>query len=59
MQKLKDNFLNLGIAIDNEYLDKYCSLVKDNLGLQKQVHKTQIHHIIPRYFKVRRELKER
>ena len=39
MQKLKDNFLNLGIVIDNEYLDKYCSLVKDNLGLPKQVHK--------------------
>ena len=50
MQKLKDDFLRLGIVVNNEYLDKYCYLIEKNIGLSKQPHKTQVHHIVPRYY---------
>lgn len=47
---LKEKLLALGIVVDNEYLDKYCKLISDNLTTKKEKFKTQQHHIIPRYF---------
>lgn len=50
MQQLKEKLLNLGIVENNEYLDNYCQLIIDNKDSLKQLHKTQSHHIIPRYY---------
>lgn len=37
---------------DNKYLDLYCDLIKSNKKREKEIYKTQKHHIIPRcYFK--------
>ncbi len=50
--KLKEKLLNLGIVINNNYLDQYCELINLNLDTAKQKCKTNKHHIIPRcYFK--------
>lgn len=44
---LKDKLLATGMFIDNEYLDRYITLVDTNNSTQKQRYKTQLHHIIP------------
>lgn len=33
---------------DNEYLDKYVSLIEDNLYTEKVLYSTQMHHIVPK-----------
>lgn len=50
MIDLKEKLLTTGIVIDNEYLHKYCELVIDNRDTSYVIHKTQSHHIIPRYY---------
>ena len=51
-QELKTKLLNTNYFIDNEYLDKYCKLIIDNLETKKEKYKTQSHHILPMcYFK--------
>lgn len=49
---LKEKLLSIGYVIDNEYLDKYCRLVEDNISTPKIKHENFTHHIIPQsYFK--------
>ena len=49
---LKQKFLSLGIFLDNEYLDFYCSLITNNLQTKFQKNITEKHHIIQRaYYK--------
>lgn len=50
----KINLLSLGVFEDNEYLDKYITLINLNEHTAQQKGKTQKHHIIPRcYYKER------
>lgn len=44
---MKEKLLGLGVFIDNEYLDLYCSLIEDNRQTKKEKFKTQQHHVIP------------
>lgn len=46
MQKIKNNLIAYGIAIDNEYLDKYIQLCLNN-KVEPIKGKTNLHHIIP------------
>ena len=48
---LKKVLLNLGLVVDNEYLDKYCELIRKNKRTKPKKYKTQRHHIIPKYSK--------
>ena len=49
---LKEKLLEIGLCIDNEYLDKYCELIESNLNTKYEKFKTQKHHIVPRsYYK--------
>ena len=53
VQELKTKLLNTHYFIDNEYLDKYCNLIIDNLDTKKEQYKTESHHILQvSYFKV-------
>lgn len=53
---MKEKLLGLGVFVDNEYLDLYCSLIESNRQTKKEKFKTQQHHIIPRcYFKFKDE----
>ena len=54
---LKEKLLGLDVFENNEYLDKYVSLVQSNIYTEKQRFKTQRHHIIPRCFYKYRDLK--
>ena len=47
---LKEKLLDLNFVLDNEYLDKYCELIILNKHIKKEKFKTQLHHIIPRYY---------
>ena len=47
---LKEKLLNIGLCIDNEYLDKYCELIEANRNTKKEKFKTQRHHIIPKHY---------
>ena len=47
---IKEYLLNTGIVIDNSYLDQYCELVSSNKDTPYETHRTQCHHIIPRYY---------
>ena len=52
MNELKKKLLGLGVFINNDYLDLYCSLIENNRQTRKETTKTQSHHIIPKcYFK--------
>ena len=48
--ELKEKLIKQLDLIDNEYLNKYIELIVQNRTTVKQPNKTQIHHIIPRYF---------
>ena len=48
--EIKEKLLTIGIVKENEYLDKYCNLILENVETKYQVHKTQSHHIIPKYY---------
>jgi len=50
IQELKKTLLEIGIVLDNEYLDLYISLINQNLTTKQEIHKTQRHHIIPKYY---------
>ena len=54
---LKEKLLNLGIVIDNEYLDKYVELVETNRNTKREKFKTQRHHIVPKHYYKLNELK--
>lgn len=45
--ELKTKLLSFGVFEDNEYLDKYVSLILANESTTKERFKTQKHHIIP------------
>lgn len=47
---IKDRLLNIGIFEDNKYLEKYCDLILNNRNSGREVHITQRHHIIPKYY---------
>lgn len=47
---IKEKLLATKIVIDNEYLDKYVSLIESNLETKRTKFVTQRHHIIPRYY---------
>ena len=55
MRNVKEYLLSLGdFVIDNQYLDKYVSIVVKNLETSKEVFKHQLHHIVPvSYYKHR------
>jgi len=46
--KIKTFFIENNLCEDNEYLDKYISLIEDNLNTKPIKNKTQVHHILPR-----------
>lgn len=48
--EIKEKLLTTGIVKENEYLYKYCNLILENTNTKYQVHKTQSHHIIPKYY---------
>ena len=53
VQELKTKLLNINHFIDNEYLDKYCEMVINNLTTKEEQYKTNKHHIIPKcYYKL-------
>ena len=53
MEKLKEKLLSLGVFLDNEYLDFYCTLIVNNKSTAIEKFKTQKHHIIPKtYYKL-------
>ena len=47
---LKEKLLDIGLCIDNEYLDKYVELIESNRETKREKFKTQKHHIIPRCY---------
>ena len=47
---LKEKLLEIGLCIDNEYLDKYVELIKSNRETKREKFKTQKHHIVPKYY---------
>lgn len=48
MKNIKQKLLTTGLFLNNDYLDLYCGLIKDN-ALEKNIRfKTQRHHIVPR-----------
>jgi len=50
MINLRERLLELNIVNDNMYLDKYCELCFNNKNTHKQKFKTQLHHIIPKWY---------
>lgn len=50
MKEIKQKLLKTNIVKDNEYLSKYCELIYSNKDTTHKIHKTQKHHIIPRYY---------
>lgn len=46
--ELKEKLIALNIVEDNEYLDKYLSIITSNTKTLRLKYKTQKHHIIPR-----------
>ena len=46
-EKLKKDLLNTKCFIDCIYLDKYCTLIINNIKTKKVIKKTQRHHVIP------------
>ena len=47
---LKEKLLSLNLVVDNKYLDMYVKLIEDNRTTENQLYKTQIHHIVPKYY---------
>lgn len=50
MEELKNKLLDLDIVIDNDYLNKYITLIQTNAVTLRQRNKTQRHHIIPKWY---------
>lgn len=52
ISKIKKELIESNQFKDNKYLDIYCDLIESNKEREKEIYKTQKHHIIPRcYFK--------
>lgn len=49
-ENLKQKLLDTTIFIDNEFFNKYVQLVIDNKQTQFIKYKTNVHHIIPKYY---------
>ena len=47
---LKQELLLLGVFKNNEYLDQYVTLIKQNKDTKKEKFITEQHHIIPRVY---------
>ena len=45
--KLRDRLLATNLFIENEYFEKYVSLIEANKNTKTQRYKTQKHHIVP------------
>lgn len=57
---LKEKLIEIGLCVDNEYLDKYCELIESNRNTKREKFKTQKHHFIPIiYYKINYNLKTR
>lgn len=53
MKNLKEKLLSLGVFLDNEYLDFYCTLILKNKNTKFTKRVTEKHHIIQRsYYKL-------
>lgn len=50
MYNLSEHLISIGLCQNNIWLDKYCELIESNRDTKKVKYKTQLHHIIPRYF---------
>ena len=50
MEELRERLLQTGYFVNNEYMSRYCELIKDNRNTNRQKYKTQKHHIIPRCY---------
>lgn len=48
--ELKEKLLNINLCEDNEYLDKYVNLICNNSLEKSEKFKTDVHHIIPRFY---------
>ena len=48
--EIKLKLLSSNLVVDNEYLDKYVTLIENNLTTKRKKFVTQRHHIIPRYY---------
>ena len=47
---LREQLVECGLCVDNEYLDRYVDLICDNFNTPNVTKKTQQHHIRPRYY---------
>ena len=57
---LKERLLKYDLVIQNEYLNKYCELIINNINNKKEKFKTQKHHFIPvSYYKEKYNFKHR
>ena len=53
LQTLKEYLISIGLVVDNIFLDKYCSLILENINTKKERLLTNKHHIIPiSFFKI-------
>lgn len=46
----KQELLEFGYFIDNEYLDAYVTLIENNIKTEYVSHRTQYHHVIPQSY---------
>ena len=46
----KQELLDFGYFVDNEYLDQYVELIEQNVKTEYVSHKTQYHHVIPQSY---------
>lgn len=56
MKISKQELLSINYVVDNEYLDKYVSIINNNETTKKEKYKTNCHHIIPRQYFVRNNI---
>ena len=49
-QTLKNKLLGTNYFVNNDYLNRYCELIISNKNTKKEEYKTQRHHIIPRCY---------
>ena len=52
----KNYLLTFDIFNDNEFLDLYVNLINNNENTVRSINKTNLHHIIPRYYYLDRQL---
>lgn len=52
----KAYLLSFDIFNDNEFLDLYVDLVNNNIFTDRDVHRTNLHHIVPKYYYIDNDL---